>query len=855
MEGWRRRPVGRRDRRWHACQSLQIGTGHSDGRRQGYPTAGSSPRGHGVSPGESWRFWFSPGWAKEEPGVIEVTRNTSPGVLTGIDSVFYQNAYPVTAVVYGLYPIRDPDPANLAPLRDGDLNCVAQTVVEHFEGALRGQGLTPARRRKLQDWEWRVRQTGASIDAVAELEKILKRAIILSDIAGGKHGRGGHRPIELICHNGHAWTKDSHFPQSREVHIYEGNVWHAIQEVTQGEPLVVCLLGGQDRQLSVDQFMLQDGRTNRTWEAHERLKMICAKLGSPELAERAFGESHMASIMAKERNGWKPNPANLTAASGTRWVMTRGKSLLSTWRPAIWHPFRVWVKPNPISSRLGIRLTAWPAWQLMALSPKTQAQAAEVQEWEFEATCRPVIPAWFGRHFSEGGWAPDTASCLPDSLACWGLSESGRRSSPWRIRLRSGCPRAGTSLLCHRQIHPGQQGRWKKANEEASDRPRRARLPCPGHSPLGHFDRRCTQKGIAASVSPATTRQPWGHHEKWLPQPSGVTRAIASTCRWNTQPTSPSLTTSVLKRTSLPAPVRATTIPWPDISELPKRRRGQRQNQASDRALPYQKPPRLHPDHSPGQRDAGQGRPGPDLSQFLPLEWPNGLDARKDGTEIRSCDHLGRGLHSAPPHSGNLPRLAWGSGRPVPRGAKGTSWLPRVGTLCGGLEAIWSHLDLEAEGSRPGPEAAVRAPWGVFPGHLRASAIPPHSAAEHHGHHPGALAGWQARPAGARPERHRWGALGICPRGPRRQVGPGLGYAITVHSGQGLTVAEPRKVWIIDDYLQWSNLSYLAVLRVECMHQLKRVVCPLEEGFEGARTLTEQQLRGVIQRKLVAYKR
>ena len=73
--------------------------------------------------------------------------------------------------------------------------------------------------------------------------------------------------------------------------------------------------------------------------------------------------------------------------------------------------------------------------------------------------------------------------------------------------------------------------------------------------------KRCTQKGIAASVSPATTRQPRGLHEMGLPQPSGVTRAIASTCRWNTQPTSPSLTTSVLKRTSLPAPRRATTIP------------------------------------------------------------------------------------------------------------------------------------------------------------------------------------------------------------------------------------------------------------------------------------------------------
>ena len=36
---------------------------------------------------------------KKGQGVIEVSRDTKPGVLTGIDSVFYQNAYPVTAVV------------------------------------------------------------------------------------------------------------------------------------------------------------------------------------------------------------------------------------------------------------------------------------------------------------------------------------------------------------------------------------------------------------------------------------------------------------------------------------------------------------------------------------------------------------------------------------------------------------------------------------------------------------------------------------------------------------------------------------------------------------------------------------
>ena len=155
---------------------------------------------------------------------------------------------------------------------------------------------------------------------MAELEKILKRAIVLRDIAGediynsGKYQRGGNVvrfKVELIVHNGHAWSKDLHFPQSREVHFYVGDVWHAIPEATHSSPLAVWHLGGHDRQLSVDQFVLQDGRTYRTQEAHERLQAICARLGDPELAERAFGENHAAGIMAKEKNAWKPTSASL----------------------------------------------------------------------------------------------------------------------------------------------------------------------------------------------------------------------------------------------------------------------------------------------------------------------------------------------------------------------------------------------------------------------------------------------------------------------------------------------------------------------------------------------------------------
>jgi len=83
---------------------------------------------------------------------------------------------------------------------------------------------------------------------------------------------------------------------------------------------------------------------------------------------------------------------------------------------------------------------------------------------------------------------------------------------------------------------------------------------------------------------------------------------------------------------------------------------------------------------------------------------------------------------------------------------------------------------------------------------------------------------------------------------------------MTVHSTQGLTVKNPQKVWIIDDYMQWSNLAHLAISRVEYMSQLTRVVQPSEGDKAPAseRQLTDQQLsflRNMIAKKLVGYKR
>jgi len=95
-----------------------------------------------------------------------------------------------------------------------------------------------ARRRKIQDCEAQVCDTGATVNDIAELEKILKRATILHDIAGEDiyNSGSGWKPIELIVRNGHAWSKDLHFRQSREIHLYAGNVWEVIRDATAGEP-------------------------------------------------------------------------------------------------------------------------------------------------------------------------------------------------------------------------------------------------------------------------------------------------------------------------------------------------------------------------------------------------------------------------------------------------------------------------------------------------------------------------------------------------------------------------------------------------------------------------------------------
>ena len=63
-------------------------------------------------------------------------------------------------------------------------------------------------------------------------------------------------------------------------------------------------LGGGEKRLSVDQFVLQDGRTFRTQDKHDDLTKACHELSNnPEaLAEKVFGVNHAAAVTAREKN-------------------------------------------------------------------------------------------------------------------------------------------------------------------------------------------------------------------------------------------------------------------------------------------------------------------------------------------------------------------------------------------------------------------------------------------------------------------------------------------------------------------------------------------------------------------------
>ncbi|CAG8726871.1 6275_t:CDS:1, partial [Cetraspora pellucida] len=87
-----------------------------------------------------------------------------------------------------------------------------------------------------------------------------------------------------------------------------------------------------------------------------------------------------------------------------------------------------------------------------------------------------------------------------------------------------------------------------------------------------------------------------------------------------------------------------------------------------------------------------------------------------------------------------------------------------------------------------------------------------------------------------------------------------LGYAMTIHTSQGMTLKSPQRVWIIDENLAWDNLIYLAVGHVEYLNQLIQVEAPplppeIAQEIEEAKKKRQlkHKLRPSIQEKLIGY--
>ncbi|MES9879415.1 MAG: hypothetical protein ABW185_00855 [Sedimenticola sp.] len=129
--------------------------------------------------------------------------------------------------------------------------------------------------------------------------------------------------------------------------------------------------------------------------------------------------NHAASIMAKERNDWKPTPAGLLEGikkacvehgHGGLWnsMDYDRRDIVSIYLNACYPAsFQGHGEAKPYSERFGHPSHRMTRVSINGPLPKDIGTGfAEVQEWEFKEGVHPVIPSWFGRHFAEQGWIP-----------------------------------------------------------------------------------------------------------------------------------------------------------------------------------------------------------------------------------------------------------------------------------------------------------------------------------------------------------------------------------------------------------------------------------------------------------------
>ncbi len=735
--------------------------------------------------------------------------------------------------------------------------------------------------------------------------------------------------------------------------------------------------------------MLQDGRTYRTEEAHRRLQAVCQTLGDPRLADRAFGENHAASALAKEKNGWKPTPVNLLDdiqkacvehGHGGLWnsMDYDTRDVISIDMKACYpasfqgqgeaKPYFEWFgHPTHRMTRVSIN------GPLDSEAIKDIGTGfTEVTAWKFVNDCHPVIPAWFGKHFQEKCWAPTSLLVF--------MVETGLLAH-LHIREAIVAFKSQTDVWLPEDCNQGCSIIGKFTQGSKADGKRLTRRLVTDQGELDYLLQDTRQSGTLVG---APMRCPLGHiltyYDSSQPQYAHLRASMLAYAHINllsmlsrfrpeeaVRVATDSIyiqKTALHKLKELEAYVAPTKCDCgedmcasclleeeylPPVAPAQWRDKGKQlympQEHAAYTPLPeyWAQQKETEPSTAP--------RHGNPLSRHR-LSYLNGGGGSGKTTRaielFRNRDPLvftpthrlakemwARGIKSQTYHSffrwsgqtdwtpgrmgqKYIPRMIiWDEVCTVPRPILQTflEWLDMKGVqvvccgdqgqpppIAGEMPHNWlrEHVTyyeevLEDHRAKDQPLRDLKKAIRLQPDKIQCQqirkALP--------------CLGWERFMERWRPsdliltsrlkvrewaqqllfEHHRVTypdepvPLLYRPEDTRRQnimvTIPGtnqkeelvlndivlvtieaaeqaiktpdwrLGYAMTVHLSQGLTIHNPQKVWIIDDYLQWSNLAYLAVSRVQYLSQLERVACPPEEGSGVAQPqqLTEQQLR------------
>ncbi|CAG8695958.1 18005_t:CDS:2, partial [Cetraspora pellucida] len=259
-----------------------------------------------------------------------------------------------------------------------------------------------------------------SVQDVAELEKIIKRPITLLDITHGtifsskKYRSDKYKEIEMVVHNGHAFPRNHHFPKDRMVEYYKDDTWEAINNALQGSQ-AIWLMGVEDENQRVSQFVLEDSHAFRTWIKHtdiikackelfedvvnwqfyeniinEEKKLILLKsLKVVDLAEQLFGANHAGSRLANEINEWRPISGKINNVIRQACV-EHGHD--GCWNAPSYH----------INNVVCIDIKeCYPAIAVNGKLPKNDITGfAQINSFKFASNIHPVISVWYGKHFA-----------------------------------------------------------------------------------------------------------------------------------------------------------------------------------------------------------------------------------------------------------------------------------------------------------------------------------------------------------------------------------------------------------------------------------------------------------------------